>query len=123
MKVINAKAHGILDYLTVVFLFLSPTLFGMNGTLGTFTYILGVVHLLLTILTAFELGLIKVIPFRIHGIIEIIVAIALGFVAYWFYTLDNILGFYFYLALAIVILLVFFLTDFTSVISPRIHNA
>lgn len=123
MKVINSKAHGILDYLTVVFLFLSPTLFGMDGTLATITYTLGVVHLLLTILTAFEFGFIKVIPFRIHGIIEIIVAIALGIVAYWFHTLENMLGFYFYLALAIVILLVFFLTDFTSVTSPRIHNA
>jgi len=119
MKVINAKAHGILDYLTVVFLFLSPTLFGMHGTLATFTYILGAVHLLLTILTAFEVGLIKVIPFRVHGIIEIIVAIALGIVAYWFYTLDNQPGFYFYLVVAMVILLVFFLTDFTSVTGTR----
>ncbi len=123
MKVINAKTHGILDYLTVVFLFLSPTLFGMDGTLATFTYILGVVHLLLTILTAFEVGLIKVIPFRVHGIIEIIVAIALGIVAYWFYTLDNQPGFYFYLVVAMVILLVFFLTDFTSVTGTRPQNA
>jgi hypothetical protein len=123
MKVINAKTHGILDYLTVVFLFLSPTLFGVDGTLATFTYILGVVHLLLTILTAFEVGLIKVIPFRVHGIIEIIVAIALGIVAYWFYTLDNLTGFYFYLVVAMVILLVFFLTDFTSATSTRPQHA
>ncbi len=123
MKVINAKAHGILDYLTVAFLFLSPTLFGMDGTLAAFTYILGVVHLLLTILTDFEVGLIKVIPFRVHGIIEIIVAIALGIVAYWFYTLDNLPGFYFYLVVAMVILLVFFLTDFTSDTGTRPHNA
>lgn len=121
MKVINAKVHGLLDYLTVVFLFLSPTLFDMDGQLATFTYILGVVHLLLTILTAFELGLIKVIPFRIHGIIEIIVSIALGFVAYWFFTLENMTGFYFYLSLAIVILLVYSLTDFTSATSSTKH--
>ncbi len=123
MKIINAKVHGILDYLTVVFLFVSPTIFGMDGTLATFTYILGVVHLLLTILTDFEVGLIKVIPFRVHGNIEIIVAIALGIAAYWFYTMDNMTGFYFYLALAIVILLVFFLTDFTSNTGKRLRNA
>jgi len=123
MKVINAKTHGILDYLTVVFLFLSPTLFGMDGTLAIFTYSLAVVHLILTILTAFEVGLIKVIPFRIHGIIEIIVGIALGIVAYWFYTMDNMLGFYFYLVVAMVILLVYFLTDFTSATSTRPNYA
>ncbi len=114
MKIISSKVHGLLDYATVVFLLLSPTLFNMQGSLATFTYALGVVHFVLTILTAFELGLVKIIPFRLHGLIEIVVALALVGAAFWFRSKDSGLGYHFYLALAFVILLVFMLTDFTS---------
>lgn len=114
MKIISSKVHGLLDYATVIFLLLSPMLFGMQGNLATFTYALGAIHFTLTILTAFEVGLIKVIPFRLHGLIEIFVAIALVGAAFWFRSQDNGLGYHFYLALAVVILLVFMLTDFTS---------
>ncbi len=114
MKVISSKVHGILDYATVIFLLLSPTMFDMQGNLAIFTYALGCIHFLLTILTAFEVGLIKVIPFRLHGLIEIVVAIALVGVAFWFRSQDSGLGYHFYLAMAVVILLVFTLTDFSS---------
>lgn len=112
MKVITPTVHGYLDYLTVIFLALSPTLFHMEGTLATFTYALAGVHLLLTILTAFPLGLIKVLPFPLHGLVELVVAVALAGVSLWFNHLTNMLGFYYYIWLAVVILVVFFLTDF-----------
>lgn len=115
MKIISSKAHGLLDYATVIFLLAAPTIFQMEGTLCTFTYVLAGVHFVLTALTAFEVGLIKVIPFRVHGILEVVVAIALTGVALWFRSNENDLGFYFYLGLAIVIMIVFLLTDFKSV--------
>jgi hypothetical protein len=122
MKIISSKAHGILDYATAVFLLLSPTLFKMEGELATITYILGAVHLTLTILTDFEVGLIKVIPFRIHGLIEVVVALGLAALAFWFYNNENAFGFYFYMALAVVIMLVFILTDFKTAASKRETN-
>ncbi len=115
MKIISSKVHGILDYATVVFLLAAPTLFQMEGTLCTFTYVLAGVHFALTALTAFEVGLIKLIPFKMHGLIEFVVAIALAGVAIWFRSNDNELGFYFYLSLAIVIMIVFLLTDFRTI--------
>jgi len=120
MKIISSKVHGILDYATSAFLLLSPTLFKMDGSLCTITYILGVVHFCLTALTIFGVGIIKIIPFRIHGLIEVVVAIGLAALAFWFYHNDNTLGFYFYMALAVTIMLVFVLTDFkTSSINNR----
>jgi len=112
MKIISPKTHGILDYLTVIFLFAAPTLFKMEGSLCTFTYTLAGIHLLLTALTNFEPGVFKVIPFRIHGMIELIVSVALVAAAFWFNSNESELGFYFYVGLAIVILIVFLLTDF-----------
>ncbi len=114
MKIISSKMHGILDYATSAFLLLSPTLFKMEGNLCTITYALGVVHLCLTILTDFEVGLIKVIPFRIHGLIEVAVSLGLAALAFWFYNNANEFGFYFFMALAVIIMLVFILTDFRT---------
>lgn len=112
MKIISPKVHAILDYATVIFLLASPSLFNMEGPLRTFTYALAGIHFLLTILTGFPLGLIKVIPFRIHGLIEVVVALALAGVAFWFKSNDSLTGFYFYLVLAVIIMIVFVLTDF-----------
>ncbi|MDQ3683335.1 MAG: hypothetical protein M3352_09720 [Bacteroidota bacterium] len=114
MKIISSKAHGILDYATVVFLLAAPTIFQMKDTLCTFTYVLAGVHFALTALTAFEVGLVKFIPFRIHGMLEVVVSIALAGIALWFRNSGNDLGFYFYIGLAIVIMIVFLLTDFKS---------
>ncbi|MEO7962027.1 MAG: hypothetical protein ABIR19_10800 [Ginsengibacter sp.] len=112
MKIISPTVHAILDYATVIFLLAAPSLFAMEGPLSTFTYALAGIHFLLTILTSFPLGLIKVIPFRIHGIIEVIVSLALAGVAFWFKSNDSLTGFYFYLVLAVIIMIVFVLTDF-----------
>ncbi|MBA3828122.1 MAG: hypothetical protein H0X33_04225 [Taibaiella sp.] len=81
MKILSPRLHGIIDYLVIVFLFLSPKMFGMTGFPATFTYILGSVHLLLTILTIYPLGIIRVIPFRVHGVIEVLVSLVLFWMA------------------------------------------
>lgn len=77
MKVLNSRIHGIVDYLVLIFLLASPTLFNLSEDIGFYMYILAGIHFLLTILTSFQYGLFKVIPFKIHGIIEYIVGIAL----------------------------------------------
>ncbi|MEO6406815.1 MAG: hypothetical protein ABIY51_11695 [Ferruginibacter sp.] len=114
MNIISSRMHGIIDYLLILFLVASPTLFKMEGALCSITYTLAAVHLLLTILTNFELGLVKLIPFRIHGLLELVVAIVLGCLSFWFYKNANVTGFYFYMFLAIAIMIVFILTDFKS---------
>ncbi|MEJ7611453.1 MAG: hypothetical protein WKF88_09790 [Ferruginibacter sp.] len=114
MKVLSSKAHGILDYLFSVFILLTPTLFHLGGRICTVIYVLGAVHLLLTILTDFEVGLVKMIPFRIHGLIEMAVSLALLVIAFVFYQYDNEFGFYYFLSLAGVVLIVFIISDFTG---------
>ena len=83
MKIIDSRIHGLIDYLVVVFLLAAPALFGLPATTALFTYVLGGIHLALTMLTKFELGLIKVIPFPLHGWIELAVALALVGVAFY----------------------------------------
>jgi len=111
MKFISPKIHGIIDYLVVIFLLASPSIFGFTGLLATFTYALAIVHLLLTILTDYNVGLIKVIPFTFHGTIEFIVGVALIAIAYTLFK-DNAAGKLFYVIFGTVVLLTWLVTDY-----------
>ena len=113
MKFISPKIHGIIDYLVVVFLLASPTIFGFTGLLATFTYALGGVHLLLTILTAYSAGLIKVIPLALHGLIEFVVGVVLIVLAYTLFK-DDVAGKLFYIVFGTVVLLTWLVTDYTG---------
>jgi hypothetical protein len=114
MKIISPRFHGVLDYVVVLAFLCGPSLFNFSGTAATLSYVLAIVHLLVTVLTAFPLGLIKMIPFKVHGVIETLAAI--GILAFpW------ILGFSaepaarsFYVGAGIVILLVVALTDYKA---------
>lgn len=77
MKILTPRMHGYLDYLVVLTFAAAPTLFGFSVIPSRVSYALAVVHLLLTIFTAFPLGLMKLIPFTIHGALELIVSVTL----------------------------------------------
>lgn len=70
MKIISPTNHGYLDFVTVVIFLLAPTLFGLNGLPAMLAYGLAVIHLALTLATDFPFGVIKIIPFTLHGWIE-----------------------------------------------------
>lgn len=109
---LRAKAHGTLDYVVVVFLLVSPTIFNLPRTTGIFTYVLGFVHLGLTVLTDFPLGLVKVIPFKVHGMIELIVSIALIIAAFVLAGIDGTIAQIFYLSFAAAVFLTWLVTDY-----------
>lgn len=111
---LNSKIHGIIDYIVVMFLWLSPTVFGLPEMTSLFTYVLGGIHLALTVLTNFEYGLIKVIPFKIHGMIELIVAIALVGIAFYLGGMEGDLARNFYIGFAVAVFVTWVVTDYTS---------
>ena len=110
MKILSLNQHGYLDYLTVVIFLLSPSLIGLTGLAGTIAYLLAAIHLAMTLITDFPLGVIKKLPFSIHGWVERVVGPVLV-------VLPFVFGFdgaakVFYLVIGIVILLVGLLTDY-----------
>ena len=82
--------------------------FQVNGGLCRITYALAV----RLFITDFKPAAVKIISFRIHGLIEIAVASAL--LALRFCKNGKKSAFYFYAAFTCVILLVFIFTDFAS---------
>lgn len=115
MKVLNSKIHGIIDYIFVLFLLLSPTIFGLGEVASLFTYLLGIIHLVVTVITKFEYGLIKILPFKLHGWIELIVSFALVGVAFYLGEVENELSRNFYFVVAILVFLTWLLSDYTNI--------
>ncbi len=77
MKILSAPTHGILDYALVLLFALLPGVFGLDGLPAAILYVLAGVHLLVSLLTRYPLGVFKRIPFNAHGLLELLVAIAL----------------------------------------------
>ena len=73
MRILSPLIHGVLDYAVVVAFVLLPTLLGLSGTPRYLSWTLAAVHLALTALTRFPLGAIKLVPVRVHGIVELVV--------------------------------------------------
>ncbi len=114
MKFISPKIHGFIDLLLVVFLLASPWYFGFTGAIAIFTYVLAGVHLLLTLVTDYSVGLFKVLPGAVHGAIEFIVGVTLVILAYTAFS-DNINGKLYYVVFGTAVLLTWLLTDYTGI--------
>jgi hypothetical protein len=114
MKILNGKFHGYLDYLVVLIFLCAPTLLHLSTLPAVISYSLAGIHLLLTLLTNFPLGALKLVPLKWHGVIELVVGPALV-------ALPFVLGFgsepaaqYFYVVNGVVIFIVWSLTDYGS---------
>lgn len=115
---ISPRAHGILDYATVAIFLNAPMVLGFSGTPSAILYWLAGIHVLMTGLTDIPYGVFKVIPFRIHGVIDVLAGVFL-LVAPW------IFGFAanggprnFFLVIGVLILAVSAFTDYTP--SPEV---
>jgi hypothetical protein len=112
MKKLSPTTHGILDYVTVLFLLISPSLFGMETPGSYLSYALAIVHFLLTFATDFPAGALKIIPLRIHGLIEVIVSIGLLAAAISFRILGYPVSFYFFLVFSVSLFIVWTVSEY-----------
>ncbi len=73
-KLLAPRPHGYIDYLVVLAFVLAPSLFDFSDPAATTCYIVAGAHLMLSLLTAYPLGVIKAIPFPVHGMLELLIA-------------------------------------------------
>lgn len=112
MKVISPRMHGYLDFLTVILFLLAPTIFGLSDLPALLAYGLAVIHLIVTLASDFPFGIVKIIPFTVHGWIERIVGPALIAIPFILGFSDDEMARSFYMAAGGVIILVGLLTDY-----------
>ena len=82
VKPISPTVHGAIDYLAVVIFAVAPAAIGLTGWPAALSYALAGIHLLMTLLTDFPAGVIKVIPIVLHQWVERIVGPLLVILAF-----------------------------------------
>ena len=90
MRFIPTRFHGILDYIVGLVLIMAPWLFDFSdNSYATWTIVLaGIVILLQTIFTDFEVGLIKKIPMRSHLMMDFGLGVLLA-ISPWLFNFDD----------------------------------
>ncbi len=123
MKLLSPSVHGVLDFVVVLLFALAPTVFGFSGLPATLSYALAGVHLLLTLCTAFPMGIVKLVPFPVHGMVEVAVVLALVAAPWVLGFADVIAARNFYLGAAALIAVVVALTNYRGVDATRAARA
>ena len=114
MKIINPRIHGIIDYLVVLAFVLAPTLFNFSHTPTALCYSVAAIHGLMTLLTAFPMGVVDLIPFKVHGGIELVASFGLAAIPWLFGFVAETAARNFYLASGLAVLCVWMLTAYVS---------
>lgn len=81
MRLVNTKAHALLDYCWGLILFFSPWLFGFSprGQAALTAMIAGAFAILMALLTQFEFSIVKLIPLKWHLRVDFVFGLFLAF--------------------------------------------
>lgn len=78
MKFLSPRIHGVLDYLLGALFLVAPFWLGFTSQLAqVLCFVFGGALLLVSLLTRYPLGVLRIVPFTVHGGIEFIAALAL----------------------------------------------
>jgi len=123
VNLLSPRIHATVDYLSVLLLVLAPTLFGLNDIAAKGAYALAGIHLLMTLLTDFPGGVVKLLPLRVHGMVEIVVGVLLVLapLAIPAATALGMTGRIFFIAFGAVLVVVWGITDYVRV-HPELHD-
>lgn len=120
MKPIATAVHGFMDFLMGTLLIASPYLFELDGKNidSLVFFVLGGTLLLYSLFTNYEMGMVKVIPMRVHLLLDVILGIFLA-LSPWIFGFSNRI-FLPYLVLGIIEIVLVFLTNPTHRDSTRL---
>lgn len=112
MRLLSPVVHGLVDYGVVVAFSLAPLLLGFGDEARYLSWAIAAAHLLLTIVTAFRAGLVRVIPFPVHGAIELIVGLVMLAIPWSLGFDDEAPARNFYVAAGIAVVAAWLVTDY-----------
>jgi len=73
MRILPTRWHGLLDYLVAFLLLAAPALFDLpQGPARNVPMALGAVTILYSLFTQYEWGLVRVLPMRLHLILDLL---------------------------------------------------
>jgi len=75
MKILSPFVHAILDYGLAAAFLLAPSVLDMSTTAAALSHTIGIGYIIVSLLTRYPLGLFKLIPFPVHGVLESLMAV------------------------------------------------
>ena len=114
MHILKPRPHGFMDYAAILLIAAGPSLFDFGGTPATLCYALAAIYLGLVLFTAYPLGLVKVVPFTIHGTVELVLAPVLAAMPWIAGFSDVPAARNFFLVLAAALAVVWVLSDYKA---------
>lgn len=112
---IGPASHGVIDYVLAILIAIAPRLIGFGGRQGTWCYVFAAVLLLVALMTRYPLGVFRVVGFVSHGVIELVLALVLIVLPWLAGFSAGVLSRNFYVAMGVLMLVVWALTDFRNV--------
>src|SRR4051812_14845414 len=74
VKMINPFVHGVLDYGLAALFLLLPGLLEFGATASAVSHVIGGLYIVGSLITRYPLGLVQLVPFRTHGVLESVMA-------------------------------------------------
>ena len=99
MKFITKRIHAFLDYPVAIALMVLPFVLGLGNTNSMALYlsvITGAAAFILTLLTDHHLGLLRIVPYKLHLIVDFIVAITF-ILAPFIFSFEGIDAYYYWI--------------------------
>jgi hypothetical protein len=115
MRLIGAWSHAIIDYSLVIIMLIGPSVAGFAGRQASMAYTLGILLLVLSLLTRYPLGVLKVIRFPVHGAMELLIALLFLILPWLADFARGIHSRNFYLLISVLMLGIWFMTDFRGI--------
>ncbi len=112
MRLIGAWSHAIIDYVMVIILVIGPGVAGFSGRQATLAYVLAATIFVLSLLTRYPLGVMKVLGFPVHGALELLIAILVLILPWLASFARGVHSRDFYVLIAILLLVICLITDY-----------
>ena len=116
MGILPPTVHRLLDYVAVIVFALAPSLIHLAGNTKMLAYALAVIHLVVTLATHFPGSARRPLPYSVHGIIELVIGLALvcvPFIRHWTFAAGK-----FYPAMGVLILVIWAVTRYRDTTVP-----
>ena|SRR5947209_7497008 len=118
-RAIGPTSHGILDYCFAILIAIAPGVVGFSGRQARWCYIFAAIIVVLALLTRYPLGAFRQVGFISHGVIELLLGIVMLVLPWIAGFSAGVLSRNFYMAMGVLLIAIWALTDFRGVRSAR----
>lgn len=114
MKILSPYVHAILDYGLALAFLVAPSMLDMSSTAAALSHTIGIAYIIVSLLTRYPLGLVKWIPFPVHGVLESLMAVGWIAAPWLFGFAEDTAARNFFVIAGVGLLAVAAITDYTS---------